>query len=1033
MAGPGKARLSLLALLLATVGLVFWLGSQRLHIETDITAALPKDDQIINAARDILHHHANLESMVVDLAVPDENDDVDKLVEAAGKVEQKLLQSGLVIKSETAQATQAMAWLVPQITDHLPLFFSAQQLSNEVAPLLRPELIRHALNKARAKMFELGGIGQARLLAKDPLGLTGLAMKRLALANPLPGATVQQGFLISPDRRHLLLVLKPKAPPGDTQAALKLNQLMQNLRTELASQQSRGTTPVKLTYAGAFRAALDNETIIRRDTSQALIIVSIGLLILVLCCFRRPWIGALALVPAVAGVMLATFVYSIFQSSIMALAMGFGGALIAVAVDHGLAYVLMLDRGTSTSGRTVSHELWKIASFPVFTTVAALLTLAVSGIPLFKEVGLFAAFGVGLAALFVHLFFPLAFPNLKGSPRNAWVPVGRFMDYIVQRSGWKIMTAAIVVAVILACFIRLDFKVDLNAMNTMTPATSRAEESVARTWGNVFDRVYVMAKADSQKALWDKANRLGGFLLSQKNAGIIKDSLPFMTMLPGPKQQASNLVAWNKFWSPARVKVLRSNLSQAASETGFAPNAFGGFLREAAKPSTSSFKLRSNLFSFLGVTPAAGNSGSWYMVGGVARGPAYQASSFIRQAKAAGFSVFDANFFSAHMGQTLASSFVWMLILIACGVVVLLVLLFLDTALVLTSLAPLSFALVATLGTLGLLGQPLSLSSLMLAPVVLGMGLDYGLYLVRSHQRYGQTSMEQAGPFRITVLLGGVSTLLGMGALVFSEHAVLREAGITTSLGILFALLGAFCLVPPILRFVFRQTDSAPTTAVLGSKDHLRNTFSRFRHIEPHPRLFARFKIACDPMFPRLGDLVKGRTILDVGCGYAVPAAWLLGFNPALRFHSIEPDPERMRVAARVLGAAGEVYQAAAPDLSSLPSEADTALALDMAHYLDDGQLAEMLAGLRTRLQMNGRLVMRITKPKPDSFSWLRWFELKRMHLAGCKPYFRSQDEIKRMLNDAGFDLQICEPCAPGREETWFVCDCATSSSEASS
>jgi len=1021
MAGLSKARLALMALLLAAVGLAFWLGIQRLHIETDVTAALPKDDKIINAARDILHHHANLESMVVDLGFAGENRDVSSLVEAAGKVEQKLLKSGLVMKSETAQATEAMAWLLPQIADHLPLFFSAQELSAEVAPRLQPEPIKQALAQAQVRLAELGGIGQARLLAQDPLGLTGLVMKKLALANPLPGASVQQGFLLSPDRKHLLLVLKPRAPSGDTQAALELNRFMQNLQAKLASPQSGKAGPVKLTYAGAFRAALDNETIIRRDTNQALIIVSLGLLILVLGCFRRPWIGALALVPAVAGVLLATFVYSLFQNSIMALAMGFGGALIAVAVDHGLAYVLLLDRGTTTEGKTVSHELWKIASFPVFTTVAALLTLAVSGIPLFREVGLFAAFGVGLAAVFVHLFFPLAFPRLKGSSRQAWLPVGRFMDCIVQLVGWKTMGAAIAVALVLACFIRFDFRADLNAMNTVTPATSQAERAVSATWGNMFDRVYVMVRGASQNKLWDKANKLGSFLKTQKNAGQVKGSFPLMTVLPGPKQQADNLAAWKAFWTPDRVQALRANLARAASETGFAPKAFNSFLHTADQPSAGFFELPPKLFSFLGVTPANGTATSWFMVDGVSRGPDYQASPFIHQAEQAGFSVFDAGFFSAHLAQGLASSFGWMLILIACGVVVLLVILFLDTTLVLTALAPLTFAMVATLGTLGILGQPLSLSSIMLAPVILGMGLDYGLYMVRSQQRYGSALAAQAGPFRVTVLLGGVSTLLGMGALVFSEHTVLREAGVTTTLGILFAMLGTFCLVPPILRYVFKPAETPAAPSLIGSRDHLCKTLIRFRHLEPHPRLFARFKIACDPMFPRLADLVKGQVILDVGCGYAVPAAWLLTNRPELCFFAIEPDPERARIAARILSESGQVHQAAAPDLESLPYEADTVLALDMAHYLDDNKLAEMLAGLKARLKPGGRLVMRVTIPSPHGFSWLRWVEQKRMRLAGCKPFFRSKEKFTHLLSEAGFDLLICEPSGPKREETWFV------------
>ena len=598
----GKSRFALLALLLAAVGLAFWLGSRRLHIEADVTAALPQDDGVVTAARQIMQHHPNLESMVVDLSYAREGRDLERLVDAAKQVEQNLLKSGLVIKSETGQAVEGMAWLMPQISSHLPLFFNQQQLSREIAPHLKPDKIKKALKQAQARLVELGGVGQARFIANDPLNLTSLVLKKLSLANPLPGASLEQGFLLSPDRKHLLLVFKPNAPPGDTKAALKLSKYMQGLQAEFASQISKAA-PIRLVYVGAFRAALDNETIIRKDTERALLLVSIGLLLLVLCCFRRPWVGALALVPAVAGVFLATLAYSLFQSSIMAIAMGFGGALIAVAVDHGLAYVLLLDRSFDTKGGTVSHELWKIASFPVFTTVGALLVLTLSGIPLFKEVGLFAALGVGLAAFFVHVFFPLAFPSLKGTQRRSFLPVGRFMDRMVRGASWARLAVAVALALVLACFIRFDFQADLNSMNTVTPATRQAEQIVNNTWGSLFERTYIMAQGADQQALRDRANRLGDFLTSQKASNKLSGPLPLIVLLPGPQRQAANLTAWKTFWTPKRVGTLRNDLRQAAQDTGFTPQAFSGFLKLVDQPIVSSFEIPPELFGFLGVTP----------------------------------------------------------------------------------------------------------------------------------------------------------------------------------------------------------------------------------------------------------------------------------------------------------------------------------------------------------------------------------------------------------------------------------------------
>ena len=117
----------------------------------------------------------------------------------------------------------------------------------------------------------------------------------------------------------------------------------------------------------------------------------------------------------------------------------------------------------------------------------------------------------------------------------------------------------------------------------------------------------------------------------------------------------------------------------------------------------------------------------------------------------------------------------------------------------LVSLLPVAFALVCTLGTLKLAGHPLDLAALMLSIIVIGMGVDYSLFLVRAYQRYGSGADPRVGLIRVTVFLSAASTLIGFGAMNFADHLLLRSAGFTCFFGILYAYLGAVILLPPIL------------------------------------------------------------------------------------------------------------------------------------------------------------------------------------------------------------------------------------------
>jgi hypothetical protein len=75
-------------------------------------------------------------------------------------------------------------------------------------------------------------------------------------------------------------------------------------------------------------------------------------------------------------------------------------------------------------------------------------------------------------------------------------------------------------------------------------------------------------------------------------------------------------------------------------------------------------------------------------------------------------------------------------------------------------------------------------------------------------------------------------------------------------------------------------------------------------------RLFARFKLILDPMFPKLAAFVKKpECIIDVGTGYGVPAVWLLEIYPRAKVFGIEPDRELIRCETdrnrRAVGAPG--------------------------------------------------------------------------------------------------------------------------------
>jgi predicted exporter len=1019
-APTGKTRYLMALALLAGVGLTFWWGVNRLTVNNDIVATLPRDDKVVLAAEEILRHHPVLDNIVIQISASDDPAAKEELIKAADLVCTLLTESGLVRVVSSGSAAGTFAVLLGTVTDNLPFLLSEVDLKTQVEPLLEPGRVEALLEDGLRQLLDLGSIGQAEYFAKDPLALRNLFLGHLSSSLPFRDAVLEQGYILSKDGRHLLLMARPAQPNQDSAFARRLTEVMKKISAGLNEFSDRQGRSLTMDYVGAFRASLDNEEIIKRDTSRALTLVMLSLVPLVLLSFRRPWLGLLSAIPATAGTMLAVFVYALTGEAIFGVAMGFGGALIGIAVDHGLAYVILLDRPGGTVAHDISKDIWAVGSLPLLAAMAALLSLAAIGIPLFAQVGIFAALGVGVSAVFAHLFFPLVLPRIKPSRREKPLPLERAMDWIIQRSnGWSVATC-LALALVMLFFARIEFNVDLASLNTLSKETVEAEQALQKVWGDMSAKPSLMVRAGTVEDLMMQVDCLAMFLNRERHSSALAQDLPRSMLLPGTETQERNRKAWVDFWTPERLFRMEDSLKETSAKLRFKPDAFEPFLRTLHQPLEQPSPFPQEFMAAFGVFPE-GAKGGWVLVDTLMPGANYDPSRFFEQARQQGFLFFDARHFSSHLAGKMTRSFVGILLIVLGVTVVFLFLVFLDWQLLLLSIAPVTFSLIATLGTMGLLGHSLSIPSLMLAPLLVGLGLESGVYFVRSYQRFGTAPNPRSDGFRVTVMLCGLTTLVGFGSLLFAQHAVLRDAGISTFLGIFYSMAGAFWMVPPLLRRMYSARPAPAPPVHAGSKQHTRSTLRRYRHLEAFPRVFARFKILLDPMFPRLADFVKpGWKVVDVGCGYGVPAAWLLTLYPHLEFVACDPMAERARIAARVLGERARVLAIGAMDLTPDPGETDAVLLLDVLHYLQDREVAELLRRLKASLSPDGRLIIRLTLPG-TRFSLFRFVEEKRLWLKGTKPYWRSKERVLEILGNAGFQVDLVEPTAPGREETWFI------------
>jgi len=120
----------------------------------------------------------------------------------------------------------------------------------------------------------------------------------------------------------------------------------------------------------------------------------------------------------------------------------------------------------------------------------------------------------------------------------------------------------------------------------------------------------------------------------------------------------------------------------------------------------------------------------------------------------------------------------------------------------LLALVPLSVGAAWTVGLMALLQVPLNVANLLLLPLIMGIGIDNGIYIV--HRFWTASGMaERSVPLAWStgraVTLSSLTTLVGFGSLMLSSHRGIHSLGLLVALGVGSVLLASLTVLPSLL------------------------------------------------------------------------------------------------------------------------------------------------------------------------------------------------------------------------------------------
>lgn len=648
---------------------------------------------------------------------------------------------------------------VTKLIDSLPSYFSAQDAAL-LETHLTPSYIQTKLAEDKQRLTSLGGIIEKQRIAQDPLDFLSLLTDKWR-AFQVGNSTFENGGLRTPDGKIFLGFFTPAFEASDFARALAFEQTFKQIQQQLPLH-------VHAFFLGAVRYTLENIKLIRRDLTVVSISASVGLLLVFLSLLRHKkalwaYIIALAVIaPA------ACITYGVF-GRINALTLGFGSVCAGLSADA-VIYLFFAAQQTHPLRAVKKLRFHLICNF--ISSAVCFGALFFSSVEVFRQMAVFGVSALGISLLITLYILPPFFTHCTPAKR---------VQYACSFGGLTKRECVGVLGMLLLFgvwgFLHTHVSGDLARLNGGSKTLEKDRLLAQR----------VLNTAEAQGLLFVTGNSREEVLLkSEKLSALLPAPLAVNGIFLTPVTQAKNRERWQNFWSAARVNYLKLLVEEDAPAFGFSPHAFDGFFTRLMDNSFETSAVDFTDFYNPFITLPDGTQGVVHIV---PDWPAYA------QAAAENAAVFVSQ--SGLQKQIVSSvkSEAWRVFLAAILLNALAVgILLKSMRLMLWAFVPVVLGACLLFGVSALMGKELNVFAFIFLPLLVGLGLDYGIFQVIKY-----TQGDFLYPSK-SLLAAGCSTLAGFGVLILAAHPVLHMMGWTALLGIGGAMAGAFLILPPFLK-----------------------------------------------------------------------------------------------------------------------------------------------------------------------------------------------------------------------------------------
>lgn len=730
-----------------------------LRIETDLIALLPSNQtqQNLQAVEERMTA-ANEDQFI--LAITHQNEDT--LVQAANNIKQKLAASPIVDVLEPAGSMGA-----DQDTDIL-----RQHRFHLLSPPQRDRLNTNTPEQlyqdAQRKLYSLTSGLTLTQIESDPLGL----FDEWLLGFSAPNSNIQfddHFMIVETEEGDLFYLLQGKLTSTslslDTQT--EFAELIKGIEADLFNLHSE---PPNLFKSGVIFHAMSAANAAKKEVALISGVSVISIIALMLIVFRslKPLLFAVTAIGA--GCFVAfTLVHFVF-GQIHLITLVFGASLIGVAVDYCFHYFTHANQ-ESTNNLSTLNTLFPGLSLSLTTSLVGYGCLFFSTMPGLQQIALFSVVGLASSWLFVVCVFPFFKFNSSQSvlPLQGGAQLSAHFSNTLSSPTKILCLGLVLTATVIAASQWLRFEDEPRALYKPDEELVANDQTVQSLLPNFSPTQFLAVMGDSSESVLQNEETITTKLNTLIDEQAISRYLMTSQFVPSEQKQTEN------YDLQASVIYGTDNIAERFQrELGISEETIAQLHNDFAESAANYVKPTDLLESDLLQRVWMGNINNQYvsliLLENIQNPSALESLSqefenlyFIDRVKAIETSL------SSQRQQA-------MLFLLIAYITISAVLLlrYRQFQAILVILIPFSASAVA-ISLLIATGAGITLFHVFALFLVLGLGLDYGIFLKET----GNTN----GPTLLAILLSTITTCLGFGMLAFSSTPMVSAFGIVMIAG----------------------------------------------------------------------------------------------------------------------------------------------------------------------------------------------------------------------------------------------------------